>query len=373
MVRTKQMARERVYWPGLGKQIEEMVSRCGTCLQFRNNQTKEPMTIHPIPPRPWAKVGTDLCELGGQNYLVMVDYFSNFIELANLEGNTTASNVIRHIKQNVARYGIMDTLMSDNGPQYSCKEFAEFTDTYHIKHVTSSPQHPQCNGLAEKAVQTVKNILKKCQATGEDIHLALLDLRNTPRDGEIGSPMQRLMGRRAQTQLPSVESLLKQETVNPETVHDKLMQYRKLQKYYHDKRSRTLGQIGPTDGIRVSTPKGWQPAELMREHQMPKSYVIKAGGQGRTYRRNRHELMVTREPPHVVRPTPQTYVPPPRRRTVTGDCNPLPVAEQRQPNSNDSNPTADALPNVARPPAPLTTRSGRQVNPPSWMKDMVSQ
>lgn len=61
--------------------------------------------------------------------------------------------------------------------------------------------HSQMVGLAEKSVQTVKNLMKKCLESGDDVYLALLDLRHIPWDEQIGSPMQRLMGRRAKTLL----------------------------------------------------------------------------------------------------------------------------------------------------------------------------
>ena len=113
--------------------------------------------------------------------LILVDYYSNFIEIAPLQHDTKSITVIKHIKANIARYGIMETLISDNGPQFVSDAFAKFVKAYGIKHVTSSPTYPQSNGLAEKAVQTIKKMMTKCKEAGDDIHLALLDLRNTPR------------------------------------------------------------------------------------------------------------------------------------------------------------------------------------------------
>jgi hypothetical protein len=54
-----------------------------------------------------------------------------------------------------------------------------------------SPRYPQSGGIHEKTVQTVKNILEKCQAHNQDPCLAFLDYRNTPIDGI--SPAQALM------------------------------------------------------------------------------------------------------------------------------------------------------------------------------------
>jgi hypothetical protein len=74
----------------------------------------------------------------------------------------------------------MDTLISDNGPQYTCTEFAKFTNACGIVRITSSPLHQRSNGLAERAVQTVINIIHKCLETGDDVYLSMLDIRNTP-------------------------------------------------------------------------------------------------------------------------------------------------------------------------------------------------
>jgi len=49
-----------------------------------------------------------------------------------------------------ARHGIPDVIVSDNGPQYSSHEFGEFVKTLNVKHITSSPYHPQGNGEAER-------------------------------------------------------------------------------------------------------------------------------------------------------------------------------------------------------------------------------
>ena len=49
-----------------------------------------------LPERPWQKVAVDLCEHKGHNYLVTVDYFSQFIEVNNM-GKTTSPSIIKHL------------------------------------------------------------------------------------------------------------------------------------------------------------------------------------------------------------------------------------------------------------------------------------
>ena len=78
---TLRRARDIIIWPGMSKQITEMVSKCSLCLEHRNSQCKEPMLPHEIPDRPWSKVGAYLFELHQENYLPLVDYYSNFFEV----------------------------------------------------------------------------------------------------------------------------------------------------------------------------------------------------------------------------------------------------------------------------------------------------
>ncbi len=147
----KRRAREAVYWPGINNDINRMISTCNTCLKHHYKQTKEPMLVTDVPTGPWQKVGTDLCHLNGKDYLVVIDYHSNFPEIAQLS-STSASGVITHMKSCFSRHGIPLAVVSDNGPQYNCREFRQFSQDCGFQHITSSPLYPQGNGKAEKGV-----------------------------------------------------------------------------------------------------------------------------------------------------------------------------------------------------------------------------
>ncbi|GAB1602670.1 uncharacterized protein K02A2.6-like, partial [Argonauta hians] len=131
-------------------------SECEICARHKASNTKEPMIPHEIPTRPWQKVAADLFTWENRQFLVTVDYYSRFFEIDELYANTTAANVIRKLSCHFARYGIPEIRMSDNGLQFSSSQFADFASSWDFQHVTSSPGHPQSNGLAEKTVQTAK-------------------------------------------------------------------------------------------------------------------------------------------------------------------------------------------------------------------------
>jgi len=83
--------------------------------------------------------------------------------------------------------------------------------------------------MAQKAVQTVKAIMKKIPHHESDPHLALLDNRNIPGVDGIGSPAQRLMGRRTKTLIPTTDTLLAPKTIDPSVVQMKLTHHKMQQ------------------------------------------------------------------------------------------------------------------------------------------------
>lgn len=98
--------------------IEKYLSQCDVCLNHHYKQAKEPMMIAAHPTEPWEKVGTDLFQLNGKDYLVVIDYYSNYPEVEQLH-HTTSNYVIQCMKSIFARHGIPHIVQSDNGPQYS--------------------------------------------------------------------------------------------------------------------------------------------------------------------------------------------------------------------------------------------------------------
>ena len=118
------------------------------------------------------------------------------------------------MKQHFARYGIPSTVVSDNGPQFSSKEFESFSKNWDFKHEPSDPGYPKGNGKAESAVKAAKAPMNKCAQSKTDPYIAILETRNTPTQDVGSSPAQRLLNRRtrsSQLTLPMSESLLAQE------------------------------------------------------------------------------------------------------------------------------------------------------------------
>lgn len=284
-------ARECLFWPGMTAAIKDYISTCEVCHTYETKQQKEPLIQHECPDRPWSKVASDLFQLNEKNYLITVDYASNFWEVDYLE-NTTSRTVIRKLKSQFSRHGIPDVLITDNGPQYSSDEFRRFVKQWEFDHKTSSPGYPQSNGKAENAVKTAKSIMKKAKASGTDPYLAMLDFRNTPTQGMNTSPAQRLFSRRTKTLLPTSQQLLE-----PQTMNDNMEKVKSRQKEYYDKSAKPLPPLQQGDTVRIAPlgyDKGWKRGTIAKEAGV-RSYIVDKDD-GTQIRRNRKHLRKVNEP-----------------------------------------------------------------------------
>ena len=144
------------------------------------------------------KVSTDLFELAGQRYLVVMDYYSRFIKILSLM-EITSQAAIQKLKSVFARWGIPEELVSDNGTQFKSAMFDEFKAEYGFKHTTSSPHHHQANGSAESGVRISKRILEQ-----EDPLLTLMADRATPVPAPRKTPAELITGRQIRTTIPKM-------------------------------------------------------------------------------------------------------------------------------------------------------------------------
>ena len=83
IIKCSRRAKESIWWPGLGKQLEETVTNCHKCIEHPK-PNRESMISSAVAERPWQVFETDLFSLNGRTYLLVVNYFSRFIEISIL-------------------------------------------------------------------------------------------------------------------------------------------------------------------------------------------------------------------------------------------------------------------------------------------------
>ena len=343
-------ARECIFWPGMSTQVKDFISRCDVCQSRSRSQPKESMVPSTVPDGPWLRVGADLFSFAGQDYVIAVDYFSNYWETERLESTMSAS-VIQKLKQTFSRYGIPEVLRTDNGTQFSAKEFRDFAREWKFEHLTSSPHFAQSNGKVENAVEQAKHLMERARLAGTDPWLGLLTLRNTPTTGMDTSPVQRLMGRRTRTTIPMTRKLLEPATDN-QIAEEQMQRNKERQKMYYDRGARDLPALQPGETIRMDPlTKGghWRKGQVVQV-EGNRSYTIETEG-GRRYRRNRRQLRSSKE----------AFYEQPERLPVF----PEDGQEKTMEENTETRQTAETQPEMRT----TVTRSGRIVRPPRWLQD----
>ena len=108
-------ARGAVFWPSINGAIDEMISQRGTCQKHKRSNQREPLIPQQVPERPWATVAADIFHHKGRDYLLLVDYYSKYPEVARLTCKNSEA-VILAMKDMFARHGIPESLIIDNMP-----------------------------------------------------------------------------------------------------------------------------------------------------------------------------------------------------------------------------------------------------------------
>lgn len=288
---TLNRAREFVYWSTLSNDVTEKIKRCKICQHTQRKPVKETVLMKPIPTLPFEIVSSDVFYYKRSQYLLLVDSYSGYYEIEEMK-QTNASSMITQFKKWFATHGIPKEFHSDNAV-YSSKEFNEFAKAWNFKLITSSPRFARSNGLAEKFVGIAKNLIKKCDIANEDLQMALLMARNTPRNNKIGTPASRLFGRNTRSPLTIIDKMLQPKP--PTNVSDQLRKEREKQKHHADKGAKQSRSYSTGEKVMIyDTNDGlWYTGEIV-EPVTERSYTIRRDD-GAIMRRNTSYL----KPSHV--------------------------------------------------------------------------
>ena len=157
----KRLARSYVWWPGIDKEIEDLVRHCPERQSVQSSTPVSPLLPIRWPTHPWAQVHVDLAgPFMGRMFLILIDAHSKWMEVHTLS-STNSTSTIQCLRRIFTTFGIPEVLVSDNGPNFSSAEFGAFLRRNGIQHKLSAPYHSASNGLAERAVQTFKKGMKK--------------------------------------------------------------------------------------------------------------------------------------------------------------------------------------------------------------------
>ncbi|CAF2775804.1 unnamed protein product [Rotaria sp. Silwood2] len=155
----------KVYWESMKKDIFNYISACQSCQQFKYNNapTASPMQLHSVN-EPWHTIGMDIMgplpttARQKRFLLVIVDYFTRWIELFPLKSITSIDITNILTNEIFSRYGLPKHIVSDNGPQFISNLFKNFCDALGIKQNLTANYHPQSN-MTERVNRTLKPLI----------------------------------------------------------------------------------------------------------------------------------------------------------------------------------------------------------------------
>lgn len=276
--RMKGLARSYVWWPKIDEDIEMQIKTCETCQIHQKAPAQAPLHPWEWPDKPWRRLHIDYAgPFLGKMFLVIIDAHSKWIDVYP-SNTSTASVTIEKLRHSFSTHGLPETIVSDNGTAFLSSEFQGFMKANGISHVTTAPYHPASNGLAERAVQTVKEYLKKTPGNTVEVKLAraLFSYRITPQSTTGLSLAEMLMGRKLRSTLDLLQPDLKRK-----------MQKRQLRvKERHDKHAklRTF-ERGDLVYVRNFGPGERWISAIVQDSTGPVSYTAKLGN-GQIMRRH---------------------------------------------------------------------------------------
>ena len=286
ITKCQRRARQIFWWPGCSRDIEDFISRCDDCIKF-SRVKHQPIEDFGLPDGPWLELGSDTLEFKGQWYLLVVDYYTTWIEVRPLL-SLSSYNVIQEFKSIFSCFGIPALLRSDNAGCYASESFRNFAQMWGFDQRFSSPRYPESNGLAERSVGTFKSLLKK----SDDIYAALLAYRATPLASGF-SPGELMFGRPMKTPLGHPKDV----EVNYKEFEKICIQKRKdaFHKWNQKHHAKYLPEL--TEGqlvfVKAPTDKGQEGVIVRKDEFHPQSYWVQVGDS--ILRRNRKHLYVLQE------------------------------------------------------------------------------
>ena len=241
--KTRENAKEHLYWPGIDADIADYHRRCQECIK-RSRQPKEPLQPHDIPEGPWLKLGMDYFNFNGTSYILISDYFSKFPYM--FKAKTNFWSLKDHLINLFAIEGYPDEVVTDNGPPFSSQEFNRFLSKLGITHTTSSPLYPRSNGSVERMVQMVKTLLLKNSNT-RSFQEVLADLRAMRIGTGLPSPAEILHGRNPATKeachidYKAIRTMLQERQLKMKLSYDKSHRAKKARPLVTGERCYALG------------------------------------------------------------------------------------------------------------------------------------
>jgi hypothetical protein len=211
IVKTKQLLREKVWFPQIDNQVTALVSNCIACQANGPNVQPTQLQMTPLPPSPWHTLNVDFCGPfpTGEYLFVAIDAYSRFPEV-EIVHSTSATSTITKLERIFATHGIPSVIKSDNGPPFTSQEFQDFVEEMGIRHARVTPLWPQANAEAENFMKPITKAVRSAHIENKDwkreLFKFLMNYRVTPHSTTKIAPAELLFNRKVHVKLPQIET-----------------------------------------------------------------------------------------------------------------------------------------------------------------------
>uniref|UniRef100_A0ABD2WXN6 RNA-directed DNA polymerase n=1 Tax=Trichogramma kaykai TaxID=54128 RepID=A0ABD2WXN6_9HYME len=199
---TQKIISRKYVWPKMSKDIASFVKHCLPCQQAKiARHTKMVPAAFPIPDERFQHVHLDLVTLvpseGFSHALTMIDRYARWPEAVPIADMQAATVARAFIDTWVARYGVPETITTDQGAQFEHELFRSLCKLLGINKTRTTGYHPQSNGILERWHRDFKSALM-CFESNEGwtriLPLVMLGLRTRVRSDIDASPAEVVFG-----------------------------------------------------------------------------------------------------------------------------------------------------------------------------------
>ncbi len=211
--KTISKVKQKFYWPGVQTDVRSYVAGCETC-----SKRKGPIPRKRAPMKivrsgyPFERIAIDILgELpqtaNGYKYILVIsDYFTKWTEalpLPNMEACTVAKVLVDEV---LCRYGVPQTIHSDQGRQFESNLFQEMCKLFDIEKTRTTPYHPQSDGMVERFNRTLATMLTAYVSTNQrdwddQLPYVMMAYRSSEHETTGMSPNMLMLGREVSTPL----------------------------------------------------------------------------------------------------------------------------------------------------------------------------
>ena len=144
IVKTKQLLREKVWWPNIDKDVFDLIKTCHACQVTSIPPREPPVVMTYLPDGPWKQLGMDISGPFENKYYLLgvIDYYSRF-PLVEVLTSTTSQSIINHLRKWFLIFGFPEEIRSDNAPNMVSEEMEFFFKQNGIKHSYWLPFFPR--------------------------------------------------------------------------------------------------------------------------------------------------------------------------------------------------------------------------------------